>query len=390
MRERLVAAFVGLTIVVVALYGIPRAYILADLVRSQEQDQVDRTAALVATVVGERLDDRDRVDSAYLDRLAQEDERLVLRTEKANGSILVVGTSNWTDPIDGDLTSTADVPGGTLTVVLDHGAVDREVAEALLPLVLIGLALVLLSGVAGLLLARRFARPFQELATAARDFGAGRLRPVLPVYRVPEAREIADALSASGARLDALLQHEREVAVHASHELRTPITAMRLELEDLALWPETPAAVGEVLQRSVGELDRLSDAVTELLATSREQAAFAEIDLDLDALVADTVARVAALGRRVTHVPTGPLPTRLDPTAVVQALELLVGGGSEVRAADRGTHLEVSVTTAGQDPAIAARHRGPASELVAAAGGSLTQTSGGVTLRLPKRAVTEG
>ncbi len=44
MRERLVAAFVGLTVLVVALYGVPRAYFLADLLRSEEQDRVDRTA----------------------------------------------------------------------------------------------------------------------------------------------------------------------------------------------------------------------------------------------------------------------------------------------------------------------------------------------------------
>ena len=47
MRERLVAAFVGLTLVV-GLYGVPRAYLLGDLVETQEQRKVERSADLIA------------------------------------------------------------------------------------------------------------------------------------------------------------------------------------------------------------------------------------------------------------------------------------------------------------------------------------------------------
>jgi signal transduction histidine kinase len=382
VRERLVAAFVGLTIIVIALYGVPRAYFLADLVRDQEQDRLDRTAELVAATIGEHQDASGPVDTDYLDGLAAEGERIELVREDGE----VVGTSDWSEPAGADISAATDVPGGgTVTVARDGDEVDDRIAQALLPLVVLGLLLVVLAGAAGYFIARRIAGPFQELATAARGLGAGKLEPDLPDYRVPEAREIATALTASGEQLAAMLKHERELTVHASHELRTPVTALRLELEDLALWPQTPPDVAAELQRAIGELDRLSTAITELLAASRDRLATAEIDLDLDALIADTVARVAALGRRVTHVPTGRLPTRLDPLPVVQALEMLVGGGSEVRATDRGTHLEVSVTTVDQDPAVASRQRGMAAELVAAAGGSLTQSDGGVLLSLPKR-----
>lgn len=380
MRERLVAAFVGLTILVVALYGVPRAYVLADLVRSHEQDQARRTVALVAAVLDERSA-AGPVDPAYLDRLAGEDESIELRSD--DGTVVV--TSNWSEPTGDDLSASADARIGTVTLVLDEEAVDAEITGALLPLLVLGVVLVLLAGVAGLLLSRRIARPFQDLATAARGLGAGQLHPTLPAFRVPEAREIADALTVSGARLDALLRHERELTVHASHELRTPVTALRLDLEDIALWPETPPSVAAQLQRSIGELDRLSAAITDLLAATRDLSAAMEIDLDLDALIADTVTRVATLGRRVTHVSTGPLPTRLDPAPVVQALELLIGGGNEVRATDRGTHLEVAITSAAQDPAVASRQRDLAADLVAAAGGALNLTADGIALQLPKR-----
>ncbi|KAA1416857.1 HAMP domain-containing histidine kinase [Nocardioides humilatus] len=385
MRERLVAAFVGLTIVVVGLYGIPRAYVLADLVRDQEQSRIDRTADLVSVAVEERRDADLKVDVDFLDSLADDGEGIIVWAPSGKS----VRTTDYSDPSGNDISARVETDGGTVIVTLEGDRVGDDIAEAILPLVLLGLLLVLLAGAAGYLLSRRIARPFQDLAVAARGLGAGQFHPDLPDSKVPEAREIAAGLRSSGRQLDELLQHERDIAVHASHELRTPITALRLELEDLSLWPETPESVNAQLQLAIGELDRLSAAVNDLLAVSRSHSAAAEIDLDLDALIADTVARVAELGRRVTHVPSGPLPTHLDPSPVVKALELLVGGGSEVRASDRGTHLEISITTGGQDAAVASRHRGPASDLVAAAGGSLTQTTDGVLVRLPKRPVAD-
>lgn len=386
MRERLVAAFVGLTFLVVALYGIPRAYILADLVRDQQQDSLDRTAELVAVAVDERRDNHQKVDKAYLDTLIGDGESIVVKSRDGGDA----RSSGFAEPTGGDIWSTVTVDGGTVTVTLDGNEIDDAISHALLPLVVLGLLLVVLSGAAGYLIAKRIAGPFQELATAARGLGAGQLHPLLPDYKVPEAREIAAALTTSGEKLDALLRHEREVAVHASHELRTPVTALRLDLEDLALWPETPATVATQLGHSIAELDRLAAAITDMLSVARTISAESEIDLDLDALIADTVARVTSLGRRVTHVPTGPLPTRLDPLPVVQALELLVGGGSEVRAADRGTHLEITITTAGQDKTTAGRRLGPAEDLVAAAGGSLSRSPGSVVVSLPKRPVGTG
>lgn len=53
--------------------------------------------------------------------------------------------------------------------------------------------------------------------------------------------------------------------INASHDLRTPIAALRLTLDDLALWSETPATVAEQLRRASGELDRLASGVEELL-----------------------------------------------------------------------------------------------------------------------------
>ena len=384
MRERLVAAFVGLTVVVVALYGIPRAYFLADLVRSQEQHRVDRTVELARIAIDERLAAHQAITPGYLDQLADADDRIRVDT----GTTVIDSTQGPTKA-HGNVHASAELTNGdTVWVLRSADAVDAEIAKALMPLVLLGLLLAVLAGGAGFLIARRMARPFQDLAAAARGLGAGRLHPNLPTYRVPEAQAIGEALRSSGEKLDALLAHERELAVHASHELRTPVTALKLELEDLALWPETPASVAAQLAHATIELDRLSEAVAGLLSSSREVLSTEEIDLDLDALLADTVARLADAGIAVTHDPTGPLPTRLDPQPLVRLLALLITSGQGaafVSASDRGTHLEVRVGWSGTPPAAPS----PATtEAAASIGGNLSQEGQAVTLRLPKRAVS--
>lgn len=379
MRERLVVAFVGLTVVVVALYGVPRAYILADLVRDQAQQRIDRTAELVAVTVAERREAGRPVNTAYLDELAADGEEIRLRLD--NGK--TIGTSDWTEPAGSDISTVVDVDGGgAVTVARDGDEVGEAIAEALLPLVILGLLLVVLAGLAGYVLARRLSRPFQDLAVAARGLGAGRLEVDLPDYRIPEAQQIAAALSSSGEKLGALLQHERDVAVHASHELRTPVTALRLELEDLALWPETTPEVAAQLGRSVAQLDRLDDAIATLLASSKGVSAADEVDVDLGALVADTVDRLGAAGTGVTHEATGPMPTRLSPGPVVAALELLLPSAERVGEVDRGSHLEIHVS--GLDPVDPAE-RDRAFELLAGAGGQVTDVPEGLVIRLPKR-----
>jgi signal transduction histidine kinase len=372
VRERLVAAFVGLTVVVVALFGIPRAYYVADLVRSQEQARVDRTADLVAAVVDERQADGRPVDGAFLDGLTADGESIVVDASGAP-----ISSSGDTGDAGGGLSATSRLTrGGTVTVTRDGDSISAEVGHALLPLALLGLLLALLAGAAGLVLADRFARPFRQLAGAAHGLGSAE-RPELPEYRMPEARAIAAGLTTSGHRLEALVGHERELVVHASHELRTPVTALRLALEDLSLWPDTTPAVAAELDRAVGELDRLADVIDELLATSRDLSASGEIDLDLDALVAHTI---FVTGRSVVQDRTGPVPARLDPAPVVAALEELLVDGTRVLVADRGSHLEIGISGY-----PAEQPGGAAEDLVAAAGGRLTHLDRTLLVLLPKR-----
>lgn len=328
MRERLVVVLVGLTVAVIALYGVPRAYVLADLVQTQELRKVERSADVAAHLVEVARRNDVPVDTALLDGVLHEAEGV--RVEPGAGSQDVqVGVSG---PTDGDIAVTRRLgDGGTLTLYRTGSLVDERVSAAILPLVLIGLGLVLAAVFAGVLLARWLARPFRELAAAAERLGTGRFDLDLPPQRVHEADLVATALNESGRRLERLLAHEREVAVHASHELRTPVAALRLELEDLASWPQTDPAVAVELTRATGQLDRLAESVSRLLDQARAGRREGETEADVLAVIRDEVDRAGSS----LQVTGEPVRARLD----VHSLRLLAA--SLVHAADVDAVLTV-------------------------------------------------
>lgn len=269
MRERLVAAFVGLAVAVIVLFGVPRAYFVADLVRESQASEVERAADLIAVVIAARGADPAAVSEDSLESLLGQAE--TVEYVAVDGTVTRAATQ--TDrPTGDDVRATRAVPGGgRLTLSRSATVVEKEVSDAVLSLVLMGVGLLVLSALVGSVLARRLARPFTELAAVCDEIGRGEFDVDIPHYTIPEADEIGDALRRGASRLDAIVQQQRDFAVNASHELRTPIAALRLELEDLAMWPETPPEVAAELRGYVPELKRLSEAVTQFLDTAREQ-----------------------------------------------------------------------------------------------------------------------
>lgn len=370
MRERLVAVLVGLTVAVVALYGVPRAYLIADLVVQQQQREVGRSLDLIAIVVDEKVEEGHPVTASDLSRLLQEGESLTY-VAAAGGEVSAgpVPAGHDSDVVESRLLD----GGGEVTLSRSGVVIDERVSDALVPIVMIGLALVLAAVVVALILARRLARPFQELAEVAALVGRGQFDVTVNHYPVPEAEAIGAALRLGASRLNELVKRERDFAVHASHELRTPITSLRLQLEDLTRWPQTDPEVTSQLEASIAELDRLGAAITRLLEQDRSQRSGAAADVDLATLARDVVAdwrhRATTDGREITHVTSGHARARVDPSSMTRLLDLLLEdachhgrGRIDVDATELATHLRVRVTDEGERRASAeVQHRAPGS-----------------------------
>lgn len=357
MRERLIAAFVGLAVAVVALYGVPRAYIVADQALESEQRKIERSTELLANVLPD-VAAGGAISDSYLAGLLQAGERMEYRD--AAGVVIASAGPALTGHHD-DISITRELDdGSTVTLERSGSIVADRVAAAVMPVVVIGVALVLASALAGFILARLLSRPFQELAVDADQLGNGKFDLEPKNYKVPEAQEIGAALHTSSQALSELVRREREFAANASHQLRTPITALRLELEDLSLWKETPPMVAAQLTHSLGEIDRLSTAVSELLELARGQRLTAAREVNLGNLAAKAAARwerqVDTAGRNiVSH--DGTLPAVVNPGPVNQILDVLIenainhGEGTiRVEAYDAGTHLNLTVSDDGVRP----------------------------------------
>src|SRR5690606_31234399 len=126
-----------------------------------------------------------------------------------------------------------------------------------------------------------------------------------------------------------------------------PITALRLTLEDLSMWPETPPEVAAELTANLSELDRLSGAITELLELSRGRRLGEPLDVDLGDLLQDVADRwtphIEELDRTVAVEIIGDVRAHVVPGPVLQILDVLVenacthgAGHITLRAAEDG------------------------------------------------------
>ena len=160
---------------------------------------------------------------------------------------------------------------GAVRVTQRVEAVGRAVRSATVGLVLVGLIVLALGLGAGAVLAASVTRPLRRLAFAARRAGEGDLSVRVPVEGSLEQQEVAGAFNEMTGRVQRMVDAQRDFVGDASHQLRTPLTGLRLRLEEAAATADGPAL--EQIDGALGEVDRLSGVVNELLVLSEAGAA---------------------------------------------------------------------------------------------------------------------
>ena len=157
---------------------------------------------------------------------------------------------------------------GAVRLTFPKDTVDAKVRRYWLALG--GVALVSIGTVTlvGVLLARSLAHPIEELEEAATALGSGDLGRRIHRIRGPgEVKALARAFNATGDRLQDVVSRQEAFVADASHQLRTPLTGLRLRLENLE--PEINPASLDDLDAAVAEVDRLARMVDGLLALAR-------------------------------------------------------------------------------------------------------------------------
>ena len=116
---------------------------------------------------------------------------------------------------------------------------------------------------------RRLARPLVDLATTAARIGSGDPRPMYRRYGIRELDQVGGVLDDSVARVAEMLASERRFATDASHQLRTPLTALSMRLEEI-LVADDPETIKEEATVAIAQVERLAEVVDRLLAEARQ------------------------------------------------------------------------------------------------------------------------
>src|ERR1700761_4057030 len=168
----------------------------------------------------------------------------------------------------------------------------------------LGAAVIVIAVAAALVLSHRLTRPLGELA------------------------QVADGLDSAGRRVTSLLTAERELAVDASHQLRTPLTALSMRLEEVIAAADDPVAVREEGGAALAQAERLADVVSQLLDPSRRAAAgtasLPGIDEIIDQQVVEWEPASRRSGRKIVVTGQRGLRAHVTPGGLAQVLATLV------------------------------------------------------------------
>jgi len=133
--------------------------------------------------------------------------------------------------------------------------------------------------------ASRFAVPMAQLADRAERFGAGESRFQPLVTGIGEIDRIAEVLARSALQMTRSLASERDFASDASHQLRTPLTALLMRLEEISVTDDL-VVVKEEAGSAIAQVERLTKVVDELLSRSRRGHVAEPPSVSLDSVIA--------------------------------------------------------------------------------------------------------
>jgi signal transduction histidine kinase len=300
LRTVLLLALAYVLLLALIALGVPLAVSLRDRVDAEVKGQARSQADLVAATAAELLDPPQTASLRRLARVSAASVRGRVIVVDGRGRLLAdsagapAGRNYASRPeiraalggrgeqISRGSSTLATEILATAVPVLEHGrpngavritqsvdAVDRAVRTSILDLAALAGVVLLLALAAGALIARQVALPIHRLDRAARQVAEGDLDATVAVEGSSEQRSLGHAFNEMTQRIKRLLQVQQDFVADASHQLRTPLTGLRLRLENLGQRLRGDRDASDEIDASMREIDRLSQIVDELLILSR-------------------------------------------------------------------------------------------------------------------------
>ena len=367
MRARAVRMVVSVVAVVCVVMGLPGAFFASVSIWTSEQRSLEVSAQRVVQSIDRRRAAGESTDKESVAPLvfeqAEEGDQISYRIMVPGENLI----TNETQPTGRTLSAFAESPSG-VSVQLTSSA-SAATTRILWACGMFGAGMAG-SMLIGWLLARSLSRelsaPLIYLAAQAEQIGSGGVRARVEKSGIEEIDLVSEELARTGERMAGRLAAERQAAADASHQLRTPLTALSMRLEEIELI-STEDEVRAEARTCLEQVERMTNVVTELLDVSKRQTSQTEA---IHILEVFNTAReewedqFEAAGRSLVFLDEAERPILADAGKLGQVLATLIenslryGGGTtrvwaHAGTSKRGVVIEVSDEGEGIDESLA-------------------------------------
>ena len=306
MRSRLIAAFVFVLAIVLLAQNVPLVDYLRDVEEDRQRTGLERDAFIIAGRAEELLEEGEISTDEGLQRLVDdyrsaEGHRVVIVDRVGSATVIsdetaatgadystrpeigraltgeVASGRRFSETLDQELVFVAvpvlsgDDVVGAVRLTSPSSEIDDLVDTRVRGILLVVLIALVLGIAVALIVAQSVTRPLRSLQKSTNQLASGDLNTRAdPDHGPVEVRDLASAFNRMSARLQSLVEAQRSFAGDASHQLRTPLTALRLQIEQALHNVEVdPTRAHDELERASSEIDRLQHLVDGLLVLAR-------------------------------------------------------------------------------------------------------------------------
>ncbi|MFT0761462.1 ATP-binding protein [Scrofimicrobium sp. R131] len=355
MRARTTRLIVTVVTIVALIMGIPGSVVAGMLVWNSAQSALDTRVQTLGRSIDRRLDDDLWVTQPLVAALTNpvSGEQDAFTEIRVGGEYKVISGTKRSGPLLEAKVRSSN--GATVIMQISAYPVATSVARAAMFFAGGALLSILLGWYLAYRMSRRLSAPLIYLAAQAEQIGSGQVRARLKPSGIEEIDLVQEELVRTGERMAGRLAAERQRSADASHQLRTPITALSMRLEEIEMIT-TEDEVREEARACLDQVERLTSVVTELLDERRRNQSSTEALHILEVFNTQREEwedQFAAAGRELVFLDEAERPILAEAGKISQVLATLIenslryGAGKTVvrarkAASSRGVLIEVS------------------------------------------------
>lgn len=365
MQKRVLQATLTTVFLAILLLGIPLGGSWLTVAQDNVYAQAGNILQSVITQTDQRLNQGMPLDEAMLqERVDQTGEFNIYLTVSYHNNLFTGGNDPGNDPL---VVSAQGAHSQIVTVSIPRSDVIAQTLSVWVLIIMTGITALALGATISVFQAQRLSAPLTRLTRRAEELGSGLTRKEWEPSKIAEIDTVAIELTRSGALLTQRLEAESALAADASHQLRTPLTALSMRLDEI-LSTSSEEWVREEARISLEQVDRLTQVVHDLINAPRSSQRRTPGVIDLNSVLTQQAEEWKHAFRAVKRELRIQVPNSaavwgsVGPfTQVVATLienSLVHGGGVtsvKVRRNDSSTVIEVADQGEGVDPSLGNR-----------------------------------